>query len=571
MSATSTSTQFGSPKMPRNNKPYKITRPQSKNSLLKYTASSGSLHKSRSRSSSVSNANKRSTSMGRTILPPANIIHNRSESPNILLNKSNHSTTSWSISEEYSPISSLRPSTYNNRIKGTEEKNGLERYDEKKMKIFLDEVERRLSGSLNASPVQKKGLCRSVDMNKPRSDSIRSDITIDEDYPLEFGNDNFLKSAKRDDQESEESDCEDDEGNLCIPVPPFVNKMIRKKRKRNKNIIEKAAIQMKSEKDAIDALRSEIDSGDDLKKPTQRQGIQRLMDIGVGDIGLTLFIPINWEAFEALDNADITEGTIENDNDLDNDSASIDSEDDIDSDDDIMVALEDDIESYPPILTRRQMREMAKVLPPSVSLMTWNRAYSLSRDGDFFQTMVRKCAGFQHTIIVIKTDQGDILGGYADTPWGAGGNKAANSAKSSRTFFGGGRAFLYATNPCLTEHELAEELRYRNPKDSIFFYRWTGENTYSQICDLDKGTMGMGGGGAFGFYIQEDFSVGSSGYCFTFRNPPLTKTDDGQFKILDFEVYGFSSMAKSYSSMSMRSRTSSISSFNTSSVSSMLG
>jgi hypothetical protein len=154
--------------------------------------------------------------------------------------------------------------------------------------------------------------------------------------------------------------------------------------------------------------------------------------------------------------------------------------------------------------------------------------------------MFQKCKSFKHSLVVVKTTDGDILGGYADTLWG--GLNKDGTYQTSKTFFGGGQTFLFASNPDLKENQTEN-----HSSQSLHFYHWTGENYYSQLCDLERGRLGMGGGGCFGFLIEKDFTVGCSGSCDTFNNPPLTKGDDGNFFIVDVEVYGFSSLASKHS------------------------
>jgi len=269
-----------------------------------------------------------------------------------------------------------------------------------------------------------------------------------------------------------------------------------------------------------------------------------------GDVGLALFIPIDWEEIE--DVVPSSSSTVE--------SEGTESEDLLDG-----ATIEDDpdVKSSPPILSNAQVHEIhSKGLPPAVALMTWTRAYSLNRDGDHFGSLMEKVGEYQHTLTVIRTSDGDILGGYADTAWGK--QRSVSSKKARGGFFGGGRAFLFATKPNLDKEE--EEMMHgashnsnicKPNKDTISFYPWTGINDYNQICDVRKGNLGMGGGGAFGWFIQNDFTIGSSGECMTFRNPPLTKGEDGNFKVVDLEIYGFKNMSErlaSYSQSSLSER-----------------
>ncbi len=304
-------------------------------------------------------------------------------------------------------------------------------------------------------------------------------------------------------------DDEPESADACISVPNFVNTII-KKRKRIKSSQEACREAAKQ----IQLEMASMSNENGIKMKTWKRGMRRLLDIAEGDVGLALFIPFNWEAFESLE-VDSTHHSF------------VESSDE----EELIVDSDDDVESYPPILSMEQMQQIhSEGLPATVRLMTWKRCYSLERDGVIFDTMLRASSKYEHTLIVIKTVTGDILGGYADSHW-----KSHNSPSIGRStsFFGGGKAFLFASNPSGNINE----------GDDIQFYRWTGSNGYSQICDEERGALGMGGGGAFGFYVQDDFTKGSSGACDTFGNPPLINNHDGSFEILDVEVYGFESMS----------------------------
>ena len=83
-----------------------------------------------------------------------------------------------------------------------------------------------------------------------------------------------------------------------------------------------------------------------------------------------------------------------------------------------------------------------------------------------------------------------------------------------------------------------------------------------RICDTENESFGMGGGGSFGWFVQRDFTIGSSGHCHTFRNPPLVTNEDHSFDIVDLEVYGFISMSDRYSLSQARPSCSSFATMN---------
>ena len=67
-------------------------------------------------------------------------------------------------------------------------------------------------------------------------------------------------------------------------------------------------------------------------------------------------------------------------------------------------------------------------------------------------------------------------------------------------------------------------------------FPWTGANNYFMMCSESSIAMG-GGGGSFGFFLDDDFSRGSSGPSETYGNPPLAGTSE--FDVVNFECWGF--------------------------------
>uniref|UniRef100_A0A7S2NUQ3 Oxidation resistance protein 1 n=1 Tax=Leptocylindrus danicus TaxID=163516 RepID=A0A7S2NUQ3_9STRA len=172
----------------------------------------------------------------------------------------------------------------------------------------------------------------------------------------------------------------------------------------------------------------------------------------------------------------------------------------------------------PYILTRTQMQSIAASgLPTSVKWCRWKRCYSLARDGDSFDTMLRLVKSHEKTLLVIRSTTGAIFGGYADSTW-------QSPLQAGNTFYGTGQAMLY---------RIMDD-------NQVKIYKWSGMNRYIQLCDTTDKRIAMGGGGTggnFGLCVEEDFSRGSTGRCQTFENEPLC--EGGEFDVLDFEVYGF--------------------------------
>ena len=359
-----------------------------------------------------------------------------------------------------------------------------------------------------------------------------------------------IGQCKQDDDgenENELATLPEHTGEACIPIPQFIQSMLSTKHHNE--------ITSNSVRDVAEKLSTEHESVENVVS-----GVEKMKDIWVGNVGLALFFPFDFNFFSSAEKDENNHFSHDSNiitDELDLSGTSLDSGYDFDE---IMLDYESDMEQNPPILSNIQMKEIKrKGLPPSIQLMTWKRAYSLSRDGDYFGTMLGKCLGFQHTLVVIKTKKGDILGGYADTPWGD--QKGSKSLQRTPSFFGNGRAFLFATAPDLNEKETELLSQDRLTNDSIFIFNWTGKNEYNQICDKERGSFGMGGGGDFGWFVERDFTIGSSGRCQTFQNPPLTKDDNNTFIITDLEVYGFSSMSERLGFLSPQNSRSSFSSY----------
>lgn len=323
------------------------------------------------------------------------------------------------------------------------------------------------------------------------SQSVNDDDSVLLPIKKTESSDSSFKEHRQNLEPNESSESQEDASFPCIHVPQIIRDTFLKggTKRLLQNSIDTIEVDEDVYKKAARQINLEKDSSE---KKSSMDGMARLLEIAKGDVGLALFIPINWTAFEeqqintndSQHSAPCLSFSSSNDN----------------SDDDLFVEEEQNIELNPPILSVKQMKCIQrKGLPASVSLMTWHRIYSLQRDGDCFKTMFQKVSKYQHSMIVIKTEMGDILGGYADSPW-------ANQGRSQ--FFGGGLAFLFASNPQLGEKELEEIERRKGRRPDIFFYRWSGENDYSQILDYDSGKVGMGGGNSFGFFVQDDFQFG---------------------------------------------------------------
>lgn len=189
----------------------------------------------------------------------------------------------------------------------------------------------------------------------------------------------------------------------------------------------------------------------------------------------------------------------------------------------------------PFILLPPQMKALLEsgALPQSLNYCKWKRLYSLSRDGDSFETFLRMVEGHNRTVLVVKTTEGRLFGGYADTRW-----EARHKNRQADGFYGSAQACLFRFPRCgettVTDASSSED------DTEITIYKWTGANRYIQLCDASKRAVAFGGGGDdgdFGLCIEDDFRRGTTGHCSTFENDPLC--EEGYFDVVDLEVWGF--------------------------------
>jgi hypothetical protein len=201
------------------------------------------------------------------------------------------------------------------------------------------------------------------------------------------------------------------------------------------------------------------------------------------------------------------------------------------------------LQASPPILSNQQMQYLQQFLPYSIRDYIWERRFVIGLHGDSFCTLLQKCAGYKQSIIVIRNTVGQILGGYASEEWRIDDETTktsngtmdrpmnyGNQYRSIRhAYYGTGQSFVFGTStPTLNDNS-------KRCESTLQVYPWTGRNDYCQICDVDRSILCMGGDGEFGWIVSDNFTIGQTGPCSTYNNPPLI--DQATFHIADFEIY----------------------------------
>ena len=202
----------------------------------------------------------------------------------------------------------------------------------------------------------------------------------------------------------------------------------------------------------------------------------------------------------------------------------------------VHILFEPQDDTNPRLLSNSQCQQLRdQGLPTGLYMDAWERIYSLGRDGDAFQTLLQKCRGYPHTIVVVRTTSGHVLGGFGSSAWQTQGSSSrsgsgSGGAHAKHSYYGTGVSFLFANHPADDNNS--------NDDATLSIYPWTGSNDFCQICDQERSVLAMGGAGAFGFILEDDFYRGSTDRCGTFGNPPLTPDKDGLFTVAAMEIYG---------------------------------
>jgi len=185
------------------------------------------------------------------------------------------------------------------------------------------------------------------------------------------------------------------------------------------------------------------------------------------------------------------------------------------------------------VLDQTKMDQIARfVLPQTIAACRWKRVYSLARDGDSFEACLHYTRKERRSLMVIRTSDDQIFGGYADSPWRA----------CHANYYGSAQACLWTFAKNKGSSGEGGELQKIEPVDpnQVKVFKWTGVNRYIQYCDVTHRILAFGGGGdtgSFGLCVEKEFQRGTTGPCATFGNEPLCDVE--HFNIIDFEIWGF--------------------------------
>lgn len=212
-------------------------------------------------------------------------------------------------------------------------------------------------------------------------------------------------------------------------------------------------------------------------------------------------------------------------------------------------------------------------LPWSMQDARWDRLFSSSRDDGTFSTFMRRVRGHGQTVIVAKTSDGRIIGGYCCEVWSGRKKKTADDAGSHHAFLfvvdppctttsttkgavspaAGRHTFIpglevLASSPTSASgfdlHHISapstpEKCEERKPHVEIFkashkhTHQTANAGGLKQACQISNKLISMSdGNGDLSLVLENSFSRGRLSH---------TRYDrEEEFTIVEFEVYGFS-------------------------------
>ncbi|CAB1443963.1 unnamed protein product [Pleuronectes platessa] len=218
------------------------------------------------------------------------------------------------------------------------------------------------------------------------------------------------------------------------------------------------------------------------------------------------------------------------------------------------------------IVSAKEMRDIWSWIPERFALCQPQLVFTTSTHGCSLNRFYSHCEGYEPTLLLIRTTDGDVCGAFLSTDWEErkrGGNKLS--------FFGTGECFVFRLKPEIERYEwvvirhpeLASSIKVQGEDDTASSEGQNSENHSLQQPEKAAGELSpflsarhfnlnsrntsmfmagnfdsiiIGGGEGNALYIDSELNHGRSGSCATFDNPPLCAET---FQVALLEVWGF--------------------------------
>ncbi|KAL6095153.1 tbc1d24 [Pungitius sinensis] len=218
------------------------------------------------------------------------------------------------------------------------------------------------------------------------------------------------------------------------------------------------------------------------------------------------------------------------------------------------------------IVSAKEMRDIWSWIPERFALCQPQLLFTTSTHGCSLNRFYAHCEGYEPTLLLIRTTDGDVCGAFLSTDWEErkrGGNKLS--------FFGTGECFVFRLKPEMERYEwvvirhpeLASSSKTPDPDDadppegqqadsngleqperpagdlspflSARHFNLNSKNT-SMFMAGNFDSIIVGGGDGNALYIDSELNHGRAGRCTTFDNPLLCAES---FQVALLEVWGF--------------------------------
>lgn len=216
------------------------------------------------------------------------------------------------------------------------------------------------------------------------------------------------------------------------------------------------------------------------------------------------------------------------------------------------------------IVSAKEMKDIWSWIPERFALCQPQLLFTTATHGCSLNRFYSHCEGYEPTLLLIRTTDGDVCGAFLSTDWEErkrGGNKLS--------FFGTGECFVFRLKPEMeryewvvirhpelassvkeqeqtasTEDQNSDSLNLQQPDKAVGelspflsarHFNLTSKNT-SMFMAGNFDSIIVGGGEGNALYIDSELNHGRTGRCATFDNPPLCAES---FQVSLLESWGF--------------------------------
>mmetsp|Transcript_23105 Transcript_23105/g.39097 ORF Transcript_23105/g.39097 Transcript_23105/m.39097 type:complete len:526 (+) Transcript_23105:95-1672(+) len=177
------------------------------------------------------------------------------------------------------------------------------------------------------------------------------------------------------------------------------------------------------------------------------------------------------------------------------------------------------------ILLHSHINCLVDHFPTSLQHEAWDLLFSTELHGSDLTSFYTRSGSCQFSLLVVRTMDNQVFGGFATEPWKI-------TKHGHQAFYGTGECFLFRCHPFTEDDE-----NDCPENDNVDVFDWKYDNYFFQWSNSKQIAMG-GGGGCFGFVLDDDFAYAETNPCETFGNPHLT-THREPFAVAEVELWGF--------------------------------